>query len=570
MFGGIFYGYNIGNGSSLLVPLRNYFFTNSNEEHHANATLSFAPSSDLFNLFSNLFSNSSSSSTITNSSTSFFISLIPSSLLLGAALGSFLNALFVRRFGFRTCMLFLSLLSGFLALASSLCPFFLLLVALRFFMGICTGISNALCPMYVAETSPPQYRGALGAIWKLGATSGTMMGFSTGFLVNHWKQFFFNFFNFNENFTLVTVIVDRFQWQWIMGLCLVYSICMFIVFLVMPESPVWTKEHGKVPLQHVVEQVQATVDKELQDQEGNNESNTATSPNESTTTSEITIPSFNEVTLNNADANGEEHLNLTEEFNKEQLQQDALQPNTSNTDHNNTSVPKPSTPSTQTIPPSLLSNLKLLITDAENRKLMVLGTLLAVNFRLTGIWAFLLFTPSIFKDAGFTGLMGDTAATIGVGIFNVVTTLSSIALVDCWGRKPLLTLGNISTIITTFAYGLNVMFVKTQPLQGILSIVCIGVFFIGFNAGIGSLVLLLFNELFKHKPQSLKALAVSLLTALTWILSFISGIMFLPLIDLIGQAALFWLFSGTCVLVTIALAIFMPETKHVATPVVQK
>ena len=163
--------------------------------------------------------------------------------------------------------------------------------------------------------------------------------------------------------------------------------------------------------------------------------------------------------------------------------------------------------------------------------------------------------------SSYISKIGDISSTIGVGLFNVVFTLSSILLVDFWGRRPLLIYGNICTIITTLALGLNLNFIS-HPYQGYISIAIIAVFFIGFNAGIGSIVLLLFNELFRTKHQSLRALAVGLLTALTWIFSFTSGLMFLPLTEKFGQPLLFYVFSGITFIVTMILFIWMPETKH--------
>ena len=93
--GGLLYGYNIGNGASILKPLRASF-------PHVGS----------------------------------FVSLIPSVLLLGAALGSIINGPMIKWLGYKKSLFLLGLFTSICAFVSAVSPWFELLVVVRFCMGL--------------------------------------------------------------------------------------------------------------------------------------------------------------------------------------------------------------------------------------------------------------------------------------------------------------------------------------------------------------------------------------------------------------------------------------------------
>src|SRR5947208_8528009 len=74
----------------------------------------------------------------------------------------------------------------------------------------------------------------------------------------------------------------------------------------------------------------------------------------------------------------------------------------------------------------------------ELRPALLVGIGLAVFQQVTGINTIIYYAPQIFEAAGFGSATTALAATIGIGVVNVLATVVAIALVDHWGRRPLL------------------------------------------------------------------------------------------------------------------------------------
>jgi MFS family permease len=45
------------------------------------------------------------------------------------------------------------------------------------------GLSSVICPMYVAELSPPERRGLLGSFFQLSITAGILIAYSIGYFL---------------------------------------------------------------------------------------------------------------------------------------------------------------------------------------------------------------------------------------------------------------------------------------------------------------------------------------------------------------------------------------------------
>src|ERR1700733_15820261 len=75
------------------------------------------------------------------------------------------------------------------------------------------------------------------------------------------------------------------------------------------------------------------------------------------------------------------------------------------------------------------------------RPALLVGIGLAVFQQVTGIKTIIYYAPEIFQKAGFDKGTTALAATIGIGVINVLSTLIAMWLVDRVGRKPLLLTG---------------------------------------------------------------------------------------------------------------------------------
>jgi sugar porter (SP) family MFS transporter len=103
---------------------------------------------------------------------------------------------------------------------------------------------------------------------------------------------------------------------------------------------------------------------------------------------------------------------------------------------------------TQSEPASLWTRLGDMF-GPKMRLALIIGLIVGITQQVTGINAIFFYAPTIFEQSG----IGTNAAflqAVLVGVINVIFTFVAMALIDRWGRKPLLILG-LSGIIVSMA-----------------------------------------------------------------------------------------------------------------------
>jgi SP family facilitated glucose transporter-like MFS transporter 8 len=89
-----------------------------------------------------------------------------------------------------------------------------------------------------------------------------------------------------------------------------------------------------------------------------------------------------------------------------------------------------------------------------------------------------------------------------------------------------------------------------------LSSLCL--YFIVFSLGFGPIPWLMLGELF---APEVKGIAGSVVSSISWWLTFLVTFVFTDVVNLIGEGVTFWVFAGFCAVGVIFVAIFVPETK---------
>lgn len=148
--------------------------------------------------------------------------LIVTSVLAGAFVGAVGSGPFSARFGQRPTLLLAAVIFVVGATALYLAVDFTMSLIFRAFLGLAVGASSMVAPLYIAETAPRQWRGALISMIQLAIT--------TGILVSYLVAFHFD---------------DYGDWRSMLGFGALPGIVLFVGMLLLPESPRWLLLKGR-------------------------------------------------------------------------------------------------------------------------------------------------------------------------------------------------------------------------------------------------------------------------------------------------------------------------------------
>ncbi|KAA6377686.1 MAG: sugar porter family MFS transporter, partial [Streblomastix strix] len=206
-----------------------------------------------------------------------------------------------------------------------------------------------------------------------------------------------------------------------------------------------------------------------------------------------------------------------------------------------------------------LKNLKIAFNNHPRQ--FLIGIILALTQQITGINAIIMFSPNILQASGIQDTKMQLLTTIGIGAWNMVTTVIAVFLVDIIGRRPLLITGFslmglghglvlISLIIRNFQFIGNLSLYFAIP--GLL------VFLLGFEVGPGPIYFVLVSELF---PANVRGVATSLMTAINWAGNILVVLTFLPLVEIISAEYVYLTFMVLSIGSAVFVYYMVKETK---------
>ncbi len=184
---------------------------------------------------------------------------------------------------------------------------------------------------------------------------------------------------------------------------------------------------------------------------------------------------------------------------------------------------------------------------------LMLAFLVAFFNQFSGINAFLYYAPRIFQEAG----LAERAALLssaGIGITNLVFTLTGLLLIDRVGRRRLMYIGSVGYIVSlalvamAFRYG----------WQGMAVPIFLFIFIASHAIGQGSIIWVFISEIF---PNHLRADGQAFGSSVHWVLAAIIPASIPFLFKLVGPAPVFAFFSLMMVLQLVFTWRMMPETK---------
>ncbi|NJM17139.1 MAG: sugar porter family MFS transporter [Bacteroidales bacterium] len=209
--------------------------------------------------------------------------------------------------------------------------------------------------------------------------------------------------------------------------------------------------------------------------------------------------------------------------------------------------------------------------------LVAIGIMFVQQF--VGINTVIYYAPTIFLFAGFAGAKAAIAATVSVGIVNVLSTVLSMFLIDKLGRRKLYFIGLVGMGISLASLGLSFYF-KDNLGDSLMwaSVIAVLVYILFFAISLGPLGWLIISEIF---PTKYRGVGVSVGAFSNWFFNAIVAFTFLKLawlftapgMEIITQgstepdpnpAGAFFVYAAVSIIGIIWGLKYIPETKGVS------
>jgi SP family arabinose:H+ symporter-like MFS transporter len=189
----------------------------------------------------------------------------------------------------------------------------------------------------------------------------------------------------------------------------------------------------------------------------------------------------------------------------------------------------------------------------KNRRVLLIGILLAVLCQTTGINTIIDYAPIILKSAG-SSLSSAMFQTFVIGVVNFVCTFVAVLFVDKLGRRLLYIWGSCGM---TLALILITMGFVTGKTSGVLGLASILLFIASFAACIGPVYWILMAEMF---PNRIRGLAMSIAVFATWFSNFFVVLLFPWLLKNLGGGFTFGMIAVMAVGMIFVAWKLVPET----------
>lgn len=179
--------------------------------------------------------------------------------------------------------------------------------------------------------------------------------------------------------------------------------------------------------------------------------------------------------------------------------------------------------------------------------------------QFSGVNTIIYYSPMIFQMAGIVSNTASIVPAIIIGTVNVLACFTSVMLLDKVGRRKLYMIGITGMIPSLAVLGCCFYFKNmlgaALPYFAVISIVCYIIFIAISLAPLGWLLI---SEIF---PLSVRGVGMSIGSLAHWGFNAVIAFTFLKLINSIGIASTFWLYSLICVAGLIWGYFYIPETK---------
>lgn len=153
--------------------------------------------------------------------------LVTATLLVGAAVGALIGGRLNDAVGRRKALIIVAVIFFIGTLGCVVAPNLTVMLPSRFVLGFAVGAASVTVPVYLAELAPTERRGTLSGRNELAIVVGVLLAF-----------------------TINAVIAGLFGdhdgvWRYMLAMCAIPAIVLFLGMLRMPESPRWLLSQGR-------------------------------------------------------------------------------------------------------------------------------------------------------------------------------------------------------------------------------------------------------------------------------------------------------------------------------------
>ena len=193
------------------------------------------------------------------------------------------------------------------------------------------------------------------------------------------------------------------------------------------------------------------------------------------------------------------------------------------------------------------------------RRALVIGLLLMVFSQINGVNMILLYTPTLFMEAGISSASDAILNSVYVTAWITLCTLIAFWLTALFGRRPILIVGTIG-----MAAGHVLMFLRfTYALPTAVTLAAIFLATGAFTLTLAPLSWVILSEIF---PNRVRGKAMSLCTLAMFSASYITVNVFPVVLDAFKSAfgnpgGTFLIFTGVCLACSLFVWRMLPETK---------
>ncbi|MQY29780.1 sugar porter family MFS transporter [Nocardia aurantia] len=197
------------------------------------------------------------------------------------------------------------------------------------------------------------------------------------------------------------------------------------------------------------------------------------------------------------------------------------------------------------------------LTTKWARPALVVALILAIGQQFSGTNAVNLYAPTMFKQLGLA-TSSSLLASIIMGTVKLIFTAWVFLMVDRWGRKPLLLLGNVIMALSLLTLGVAVMTMGKGTGTGLVTLIVLNLYWVGYELGWGAVVWVMIAEIF---PLKIRGIGTGTASTVLWAATFAITFLFPVMNDHLGLSWSAWIFAAVSVVLFVLVRRFVPETK---------